>query len=143
MISAPKSLNNIEQYGPAKMRERSTTRIPSRGFTVSRLTMHACPRKRFPLQPVAGMRIYPILALVCLLSFPAYADPSASNQQARVILDKVLANRPAKDFSLKARLFVGSEDPVMVEILIKNTPTETRTIYRTAQTQALIVQPVK
>jgi len=45
-----------------------------------------------------------------------------------VILAKVLANRPVKDFSLKARLFVGSEDPVMVGILVKNTATEARTI---------------
>ena len=140
--------------------------------------MHACPRKRFPLQPVPRMRIfgnvaiyrwegrassrpfarrghdgawpsklghyriYAILVLTCLLSFQTYADPGLSNQDARVILARVLANRPVKDFSLKARLFVGNEDPVMVEILVKNTETETRTIYRAAQTQALVVQPV-
>ncbi len=88
------------------------------------------------------MRIYPVLVLVALLSVNGYADPVSSNQNARVILDKMLANRPVKDFSLKARLFVGDADPVMVEILVKNTPTETRTIYRSAQTQALVVQPV-
>lgn len=89
------------------------------------------------------MRIYPVLALVTLLSFNGYADPVSTNWDARVILEKVLANRPTKDFSLKARLFVGQDDPVMVEILVKNTPTETRTIYRGGQTQALVVQPVK
>jgi len=88
------------------------------------------------------MRIYPVLAVALLLSFNGYADSASTNQDARVILGKVLANRPVKDFSLKARLFVGQEDPVMVEILVKNTATETRTIYRTAQTQALVVQPV-
>ena len=88
------------------------------------------------------MRIYPLLSVAALLSFSAYADSTSTNQDARVILDKVLANRPVKDFSLKARLFVGQEDPVMVEILVKNTATETRTIYRAAQTQALVVQPV-
>ena len=89
------------------------------------------------------MRIYPVLALFSLLCLNGYADSVTTNQDARVILERVLANRPVKDFSLKARLFVGSEDPVMVEILVKNTPTETRTVYRAAQTQALVVQPVK
>ena len=88
------------------------------------------------------MRIYPVLALTILLSFNAYADPASSNQQARAILDKVLANRPTKDFSLKARLFVGDADPVMVDILVKNTAADTRTIYKTGQTVALVVQPV-
>jgi hypothetical protein len=89
------------------------------------------------------MRIYPILAMTALLCVNGYADLVSSNQNAHVILDKVLANRPTKDFSLKARLFVGDADPVMVEILVKNTATETRTIYRGGQTQALVVQPVK
>jgi len=89
------------------------------------------------------MRIYPVLALVVLLSTNGYADPVSTNQDARVILGRVLGNRPVKDFSLKARLFVGSDDPAMVEIFVKNTATETRTIYRTAKTQGLVVQPVK
>ena len=89
------------------------------------------------------MRVYPILVLTALLTVNGYAGPMSSNQDARVILEKVLANRPVRDFSLKARLFVGDADPVMVEILVKNTPTETRTIYRGGQTQALGVQPVK
>jgi hypothetical protein len=90
------------------------------------------------------MRIYPVLALAALLSFnKVSADPVSTNLDARVILTKVLANRPLKDFSLKARLFVGDADPVMVDILVKNTPTETRTIYRGEQTQALVVQAVK
>src|SRR2546425_97126 len=50
MMSAPKSLSSIEQYGPARMRDRSTTRIPSRGFTTSRLTTQPCGGKRFPVQ---------------------------------------------------------------------------------------------
>src|ERR1043166_2270855 len=50
MMSAPKSLSSIEQYGPARMRERSRTRISSSGFTTSRLMMRACRGKRFPLQ---------------------------------------------------------------------------------------------
>jgi len=88
------------------------------------------------------MRIYPVLALAALLSANGYADPVSTYGDARAILGRVLANRPVKDFSLKARLFVGDADPVMVEILVKNTATDTRTIYRAAQTEALIVQPV-
>ena len=88
------------------------------------------------------MRIYPILVLASLLGLNVSADSASTNQDARVILARVLANRPAKDFSLKARLFVGQEDPVMVEILVKNTATETSTIYRAAKTEALVVQPV-
>jgi hypothetical protein len=72
----------------------------------------------------------------------AYADSASTNQSAQAILDRVLANRPQKDFSLKARLFAGTADPVPVEILVKNTPGETRTIYRGSNTEALVVQPV-
>jgi len=57
------------------------------------------------------MRIYPVLALAALLCTNGYADSPSTNQDPRVILAKVLANRPVKDFSLKARLFVGSEIP--------------------------------
>ena len=89
------------------------------------------------------MKYFTLIAvLTSWLSLNASADPSSTNQDARVILGRLLANRPVKDFSLKARLFVGEEDAVMVEILVKNTATDTRTIYRTAQTQALVVQPV-
>src|SRR5271170_7826801 len=98
-MSAPKSLSSIEQYGPAKMRDRSTTRMPSRGFTLSRLTMHACRRKCFPLQATLGMKIYPIVTLATLLAFSAHAEGGPTNQDARAILGRVLANRPPKDFS--------------------------------------------
>jgi len=89
------------------------------------------------------MRIRSIIVLAGLLSLNAYADPAPTNQDARVILDRVLAGRPARDFSLKARLFVDrDQDPIPVEILAKNTPEETRTIYRSSKSEALIVQPV-
>jgi hypothetical protein len=83
-----------------------------------------------------------MFALAAWLPVMAYADPVSTNQDAQAILDRVLANRPTKDFSLKARLFVGGEDPVPVEILTKNTADETRTLYRAGQTEALIVQPL-
>ena len=82
-------------------------------------------------------------AIACLLAMSARADVGPTNQDAWVILERVLANRPAKDFSLKARLFVGRAEPVPVEILIKNGTEETRTIYRAGQTEALVVQPVR
>jgi hypothetical protein len=89
------------------------------------------------------MRIYPILVVAALLSINGYADPVSTNLDPQVILAKVLANRPVRDFSLKARLFVGDADPLMVEILVKNTAADTRTVYRGGKTQALVVQPVK
>src|SRR5579859_6534661 len=82
-----------------------------------------------------------ILVALTLLSFSTFADSGPTNQDARVILDRVLANRPIKDFSLKARLFVGTNDPVPMEMLVKNTATETLTIYRNGKTEALVIQP--
>jgi hypothetical protein len=88
------------------------------------------------------MRTFSIVALTALLSLGAQADSVPTNQSARAILDRVLASRPTKDISLKARLFVAAGDPIPVEILTRNTAEETRTIYRGGQTEALIVQPV-
>ncbi len=88
------------------------------------------------------MRIVLMVALVAALPWVTYADSAPTNQTAQAILDRVLANRPQKDFSLKARLFVGAEDPVPVEIFVKNAAEETRTLYRGGQTEALVVQPV-
>ncbi len=88
------------------------------------------------------MRIRSIIVLAILLALNARADGGPTNQDAQAILGRVLANRPTKDFSLKARLFVGREDPIPVEILTKNTTDETRTIYRGGQTEALVVQPI-
>jgi hypothetical protein len=88
------------------------------------------------------MRIILIVGFAALLPWMALADSAATNLTAQAILDRVSANRPARDFSLKARLSVGTADPVPVEILVKNTPAETRTIYRGSNTEALVVQPV-
>lgn len=89
-----------------------------------------------------NMKMLSVIALVSLFAFRARADVVTTNQDARAILARVLANRPSRDFSLKARLFVGHADAVPVDILMKNTADETRTIYRAGQTAALIVQPV-
>jgi hypothetical protein len=88
------------------------------------------------------MKMPSAIALASLFAFSVQADMAPTNQDVRAILERVLANRPTKDFSLKARLFVGRDDPVPVDILIKNTAEETRTIYRSGQTEALVVQPV-
>lgn len=89
------------------------------------------------------MRIFFMVALAAALPWAVFADPAATNQTAQGILDRVLANRPQKDFSLKARLFVGREDPVPVEISVKNTAADTRTLYRGSNTEALVVQPLR
>jgi hypothetical protein len=89
------------------------------------------------------MRIHIIIvALTTLIPAMAFADPPKTNQDARAILERVLANRPQKDFSLKARLFVVTQEPVPVEILVKNTAEDTRTVYRGSNTEALVVQPL-
>ncbi len=88
------------------------------------------------------MRIYFIIALAVSLPWMTYADSGSTNLTAQAILDRVLANRPQKDFLLKARLFAGTADPLPVEILVKNTAGETRTLYRGSNTEALVVQPV-
>jgi hypothetical protein len=88
------------------------------------------------------MRIFLIVALAAALPGMSVADPAPTNQTAQAILERVLSSRPTKDFSLKARLFVGQEDPVPVEILVKNTAEETRTLYRGSNAEALVVQPV-
>ncbi|HTS17305.1 MAG TPA: outer membrane lipoprotein-sorting protein [Verrucomicrobiae bacterium] len=88
------------------------------------------------------MRIFLAIGFAVLVPSLALADSATTNQTAQAILERVLANRPQKDFSLKARLFVGDADPVPVEILVENTPGETRTLYRGSNTEALIVQPV-
>ena len=88
------------------------------------------------------MKMLSAIALMSLFAFRVQADVAPTNQDARTILARVLANRPTKDFSLKARLFVGRGDPLPVDILMKNSLEETRTIYRAGQIEALVVQPV-
>ncbi|MGO9243742.1 MAG: outer membrane lipoprotein-sorting protein, partial [Verrucomicrobiia bacterium] len=88
------------------------------------------------------MRILFMVALAAAVPWMAFADSAPTNQTAQAILDRVLANRPTKDFSLKARLFVGTENPVPVEIFVENTAGETRTLYRGGKTEALVVQPL-
>ena len=89
------------------------------------------------------MRTFSGGSLLILLAFHTQSGFGQTNLYVRAILERVLANRPVKDFSLKARLFVGRGEPVPLEILIKNDAEVTRTIYRAGQTEALVVQPVR
>src|ERR1043166_1626632 len=136
MMSAPKSLSSIEQYGPARMRERSRTRIPSSGFTTSRLMMRACRGKRFPLQarhanlPAVAGNGY-ARARRCRLDERSRGYDSGARA----------GERPMKDFPVKARLFVTRELVVPINVLVKNSATEARTVYRSDKTQLLVVQP--
>ena len=88
------------------------------------------------------MKTFSAVVLATLLAFSVRADDGSTNLDAQMILGRVLANRPTKDFSLKARLFVGDNEPLRMDLLIKNSPEDTRTIYRAGQTEALVVQPV-
>jgi hypothetical protein len=62
---------------------------------------------------------------------------------ARVILGRVQAARALKDFSLKARLFVSRDRIVPLDVLVRNSATETRTVYRAGSVELLVVQPVR
>ena len=79
--------------------------------------------------------------LASMLSLAVPASPAETNLNAGAILARLQANRARKDFSLKARLFVTREQIVPVELLVKNTPDEARTVYRAGKTQLLVVQP--
>jgi len=83
-----------------------------------------------------------LIALAVLVPLAARADAGSTNASANTLIARVLANRATKDFSLKARLFVTRDDIVPVEMLVKNSETETRTIYRTDKMALLVVQPV-
>ena len=83
--------------------------------------------------------MFKFLAMTLLATSVARAQ---SNVNARVVLERVTANRATKDFSLKARLFVSRDKIVPVEILVKNSTNETRTIYRSGTNEFLVVQPV-
>ncbi len=93
------------------------------------------------LSPGHSMRSLTLVWLG-LLAFAASARPAETNLTAEAILAQMQARRPTKDFSLKARLFVGRAEPLPVDILIKNGSEGTRTIYRSGRTEALVVQPV-
>ncbi len=83
-----------------------------------------------------------ILILLWLAATVARADVGQTNEDAAAILQRVIAARPAKDFVLKARLFATRDhEPVLLEILAKNSPAETRTLYRSGTTEILVVQP--
>ena len=87
------------------------------------------------------MKWLALAVLPLMLPIAARARAAETNITAEAILARVWANRSLKDFSLKARLFVTREKIVPVEILVKNTPDEARTIYRAGKTQLLVVQP--
>jgi hypothetical protein len=66
-----------------------------------------------------------------------------TNLTANAIMTRALANRPMRDLSLKARLFLTRDDKLPIEIFVRNTPAETRTIYRGEKTDLLVVQPLQ
>ena len=71
------------------------------------------------------------------------ADSGNLTNDARAILHRVVVNRPTQDFVLKARLFPAREKSIPLEILVKNSAEDTRTIYRTSGFALLVIQPVQ
>ncbi len=84
-----------------------------------------------------------LLAICLAVGFAAIVRADSGNATARgaAILQQVLAHRPTKDFSLKAWLFITRDEVRPLEILVKNTAAETRTIYRGKDLDLLVVQP--
>ena len=76
-----------------------------------------------------------------LFRSPAWADSGDEFATGKALLARVIANRPAHDLVLQARLFESRDQPVPLEVRIKNFPAETRTIYRLAHTELLVIQP--
>ena len=66
----------------------------------------------------------------------------ARAEDAAVVIQRMLAHRAQQDFSLQARLDVARNHSTNLTLLVHNTPTETRTIFRTGASALLIVQPV-
>ncbi len=82
------------------------------------------------------------LVMVAALVGPAGADSGDFFTEGRELLARVVANRPAGDLKLQARLWTTRDRAVPLEVLIQNRPTETRTLYRVAATELLVVQPL-
>jgi hypothetical protein len=83
------------------------------------------------------MKSFLAAVAMALVALPVGAEDAAA------LLQRVTDNRPAKDISLKGRLFPTREKFVPVEILLKILPAETRTIYRGGATELLVVQPLR
>ena len=78
-----------------------------------------------------------------LAAVAVQADSENLTNDARVILHRVVANRPTHDFVLKARLLPTREKSIPLEILVKNSAADTRTIYRTTGFALLVIQPIQ
>ena len=76
------------------------------------------------------------LFLFLLLALAVRAEEVAD------VIEHMLAHRAQQDFSLQARLEVTRDQTTNLTLLVHNTPTETRTIFRAGTTELLIVQPV-
>ena len=85
---------------------------------------------------------YLVMMAVLLGGLMTRAETTNTIPDGAAILQRLLANRPAKDFSLKARMMVDRAAPVPVDLLVKNTATESRTIYRNEKLQVLVIDPV-
>lgn len=84
-------------------------------------------------------RFLTVLTLLAMTNLLAVADSGVSTNEPREILARTLANRPEKDFELKARFFASRDPAVPLEILVKNAATEVRTLYKAGSTELLVI----
>lgn len=85
------------------------------------------------------MKLRQFLVVLTLVALPVWAEETNS---ASAIVERMLARRPDRDLSLRARLTVDRNPPVPVEVLMQHRPEETRTIYRGEGKELLVVQPL-
>lgn len=74
---------------------------------------------------------------------PSRAEKETVRQfDAATVMQRMLAHRGKEDFSLRARLFVSRNETLDVEMLVRNSTNETRTLFRSGKSELLVIQPV-
>lgn len=82
-----------------------------------------------------------VVVLAGLLAAPSFAA-TPPPPTATAILQRVLAQRAPKDFSLKARLFLTREQAIPVTLFVHNTAAGAATLIRAGDDELLVMQPV-
>jgi Outer membrane lipoprotein-sorting protein len=86
--------------------------------------------------PIAGLRGFPCLALLCLLEALVCRAASPVDREAQALVQTLLSQRPAKELSLdgvfKIRHSGGRRTEVAVHYAVRSTPDHWESVYQTA-----------
>ncbi len=80
--------------------------------------------------------------LFLMLTAVVHAEDAPPLLDATVVIQRMLAHRAQQDFSLQARLDISRDKSTNLTMLVRNTPNETRTLFKAGTSELLIVQPV-